>query len=109
MILSKKKIAKIQVRAWRRHRINPEWFYSLTPNQYYLYEEDYKLEREDEEKRFARICAVLAELQRDTKKRTKPYTEADFMPAEFAKKETKKDFVSNFRKFASALKFKRIK
>lgn len=40
----------------------------------------WQLQQEREDRRAATICAVLAELQRDPKKRKRPFEVKDFMP-----------------------------
>ena len=42
--------------------------------------ERYATERESLDYRAALICSVIAEVNRDRKKRSKPYTPNDFMP-----------------------------
>jgi hypothetical protein len=43
------------------------------------------LDNKADDMRTARICCILANINRDTKKKRKPFTEDDFMPQEKAK------------------------
>ena len=40
----------------------------------------WKEEQESMDRRFGRICAVIAEVNRNNKARQKPFTEEDFIP-----------------------------
>lgn len=42
--------------------------------------ERFTLEQEELDYRSALICSIIAEVNRDTKKRSKPFTPVDFMP-----------------------------
>ena len=44
------------------------------------YHEQFKLENEMANRRTARICMVMANLQRDPKRKARPYKEDDFIP-----------------------------
>ena len=46
------------------------------------YYEQFKLENEMANRRTARICMVMANLQRDPKRKSRPYKENDFIPKE---------------------------
>jgi hypothetical protein len=48
--------------------------------------EQYISEQETLDYRAALICSIIAEVNRDRKKRSKPYTAKDFMPERRAKK-----------------------
>ncbi len=70
-----------------------ESFWALTPGQLYLLirrhnqkEEAYTMMAD---RRSAQICAILANIHRDTKKQPQPYELKDFMP-EFKKSAPKK-------------------
>lgn len=64
--------------------INTSEFWKMTLKEFYLFLEGYrekiKIENEMQDRRTARICMVMANLQRDSKKRRKPYSEDDFIP-----------------------------
>lgn len=65
---------------------------SMTPNEFGYEYEGWKLREERENRRVARICAVLANINRDPKKRPTPFSEDDFMPEEKqAKKQTNEE------------------
>jgi len=107
-MLDSKQIRKLQVRSRRRHGLTKKEFYDLTPSEYFLYENDYDLEEESRQRRTARICAVLAEVNRDPKVKKNPFTEDDYLPERFKKETEKQDVISAFRKLASKHKFKRV-
>lgn len=58
----------------------------MTPKELHLnleaFNDKFKLDNELANRRTARICMVLANLQRDPKRRSKPYKEEDFIPKE---------------------------
>lgn len=56
-------------------------FWALTPLQFHYLVERWQERSERDLFRSALICAVVAECHRDRKKRKKPFTPADFMPA----------------------------
>lgn len=82
--MSPAQIKRLYLRSRRIHNLTKNEFYSLTPREYYQLEKDYQDEQQRREeaacRRTARVCAILCELQRDTKRRHRPYTEEDFMP-----------------------------
>lgn len=53
---------------------------SLTPEEFGYEYEGWKLREEKADRRVARICAVIANVNRNTKKRPEPFTEEDFIP-----------------------------
>ena len=55
-------------------------FWSLTLAQFNALAERFANEQEALDYRAALICSVIAEVHRDRKKRSKPYTPSDFMP-----------------------------
>jgi len=52
--------------------------------------------------RTARVCQLLANINRDSKKRSKPYTEKDFMPT-YEKPKRKKMKVEHMEAFLKAI------
>lgn len=58
-----------------------------------------RLEEEANNRRVARICMIIANVNRDRKKKPKPYTEKDFMP-----KSTEKRKKMNVKDIATTLK-----
>ena len=55
-------------------------FWGLTLAQFYSLAKEYGNEQEMLNYRGAMICSVIAEVNRDRKKRKRPFTPADFMP-----------------------------
>ena len=54
--------------------------YGLTLREFSFLLDRYVEREEREDRRFGRVVAMLANVNRDPKKRSKPYTEEDFIP-----------------------------
>lgn len=78
----------------------PAQFYTMTIREFEVYFEQTikKIKRDDEsnDRRTARICALLSNINRDKKKKPKPFTEDDFMPKE-RKKMTNEELVNSMK------------
>lgn len=70
-------------------------FMKMTLNEIYeVYEHRMKrieYDNKADDMRTARICSLIANIYRDSKKRRKPFTEDDFMPKKEEKKKEKKE------------------
>ncbi len=59
-------------------------FYTMTMKEFEIkidaYKENFKIQNELADRRTARICMVMANLQRDPKRKSRPYKEEDFIP-----------------------------
>ena len=60
--------------------ISPEYFWTLTPFEFFELYDAYIERLEIEDARFAQLAAILANANRNQKKRKKPFTQAEFMP-----------------------------
>lgn len=60
--------------------LKPNDFWQLTPSELDALYTAWETRKELEDRRIARICATLANVNRNAKKRKNPYTEDDFMP-----------------------------
>lgn len=60
--------------------LKPDEFWTLTPAEWERMVKGYLAREERADYRAGLICAVLANINRDEKKRSKPYEPADFMP-----------------------------
>jgi|TARA_R100000081_G_scaffold82247_1_gene49937 hypothetical protein len=69
------------------------------------YHKIYELVRERDETNYAKICWILAEINRNDKKKPRPYKIEDFMPQKSKdnKKVSKKEFETKIAKFRVAL------
>lgn len=56
--------------------------------------DEWQLEQERQDRRVGRICAVIANVNRDPKRRTKAYSEEDFMPRVTSKVQTVEEQVA---------------
>ncbi len=63
-------------------------FWQLTPAELCLELEAWDKRQEIEDYRTGLICAVIAEPNRDAKRRKQPFTPQDFMPVRGSKRET---------------------
>ena len=63
----------------------------------------YASEQETLDYRVALICSVIAEVNRNRKKRNKPYTPGDFMPKKRRKKLTDSEMTDQIRAINIAL------
>jgi len=61
-------------------KLTEKAFWSLTLAQFNALAERFISEQESLNYRAALVCSVIAEVNRDRKKRTKPFTPQDFMP-----------------------------
>lgn len=61
-------------------RLSEKEFWGLTLAQFNSLAKLYASEQETLNYRVALVCSVIAEVNRDKKKRSKPYTPSDFMP-----------------------------
>jgi len=60
--------------------LKPSEFWELTPAEWERMARGYLARKEQADYRAALICAVLANIHRDEKKRREPYQPSDFMP-----------------------------
>jgi len=78
----------------------------MTPKEFEKFAKQYlertKLDRILADRRTARICSIIANVNRDIKKKPKPYTEDDFMPKEKEKKKEKMS-INNMRGVLEAI------
>jgi len=63
-------------------RLSDREFWNLTLAQFDALVRRYKDEQRRSDYRSAMICSILAEINRDRKRRTKPFSPEDFMPKE---------------------------
>ena len=68
----------------RNLRLSDREFWNLTLAQFDALVRRYKDEQRRLDYRSAMICSILAEINRDRKRRTKPFSPEDFMPKEEA-------------------------
>jgi len=61
-------------------RLSEKEFWGLTLAQFHSLAKEYASEQEMLNYRGAMICSIIAEVNRDRKKRSKPFTPNDFMP-----------------------------
>jgi len=61
-------------------RLSEKEFWSLTVAQFNSLAKEYSREQKALNYRAALVCSILAEANRNRKKRKKPYTPSDFMP-----------------------------
>ena len=75
-------------------------FWRLTPQEYVALDKRHKLEQERRDFRAALVCSVLANVNRDPKRKPKPYTPKDFMPeyggGSLSKRQTPKEMLAVF-------------
>ena len=64
------------------------------------YQEEFERQQEVIDRRFALICCIMAEVNRDTKKRNRSFTVEDFMPK---REPTKTDLMKKIRRFQTYL------
>ena len=69
----------------RNLRLSDREFWDLTLAQFDVLVRRYKGEQRRLDYRSAMICSILAEINRDRKRRIKPFSPEDFMPKEEAK------------------------
>jgi len=60
--------------------IEPHVFWDLTPAQFVAYTDEYIRREQRKDQRFGVVASVIANVNRDSKKRSKPYTSKDFFP-----------------------------
>ena len=66
----------------------PEFFWRLEPAEFVTLFEAWKDREKLNDRRIARVCCVLANVNRNSKKQKKPFTEEDFMPVQKKKSTT---------------------
>ena len=71
-------------------RLSDEEFWGLTLAQFNALAERYIAEQKSKDYRAALICSIIAEVNRNVKKRAKPFTAEDFMPKEHRKMTAKR-------------------
>ena len=63
------------------------------------YQEAFEAEEEKRDRRFAMIAMILANVNRDSKKKKKPYEISDFMPKKPVSSEQLSEKVESFRNY----------
>lgn len=66
--------------------LKPNEFWKLTPAEFTKYANGYRRREKNNLYGFALVASVIAEVNRDRKKRINPYTPNDFMPKENQKR-----------------------
>ena len=66
--------------------LTPEQFGRLSPPEFKSMYEAWKIREERTDRRIGRLCAIIANVNRDPKKRKEPFTEEDFIPKQRTKK-----------------------
>lgn len=67
----------------------------LTPGEFQEVVEGWKIREERADRRIARVCSVMANINRNVKKQSTPFSENDFMPKQKIKKtQTQDDMLS---------------
>lgn len=67
----------------------------LTPEEFREVVEGWKIREEREDRRIGRLCSLIANVNRNPKKRSKAFTEEDFIPkAKVKKKQTNDEMMS---------------
>lgn len=79
--------------------IHADTFYSMTHREFMAAIKGYREGQKLDNLRTARICAVIANVNRNPKKKRSPFTESDFMPVEKKKKkkQSPEDMLNTFK------------
>lgn len=85
--------------------LTKEEFLDADKHEMEAYKKVYELVRERDETNYAKICWILAEINRNDKKKPRPYSIDDFMPkkVETSKQLSKKEFENKVTRFRVAL------
>lgn len=84
-------------------RLAEKEFWGLTLAQFYSLAKEYASEQEMLNYRGAMICSIIAEVNRDRKKRSKPFTPDDFMPKKRKPKLTSEQIMNQVKGLNIAL------
>lgn len=83
--------------------VDPVAFYDMTLSEIHAAVEGYGANIEVKDRHVARICWVIAEVNRNPKKKRSPFKESDFMPKKPGqKKQSTEEMAANLKMIAAA-------